>query len=154
MALAEQEGRYCSHRRVKAPPNHDVQEQDAEVKFGRSSESEAKAKAEGECNGGRQESQANSEGAAIVTVLATKTENPGPCLPRGASRGKHGRSTFRLGTPASAYTVSARLLNVCSKLWSMRQVEASFLLFLYSIRNGFCVQVTWAAEYPRRIWLL
>ena len=104
MALAEQEGRYCSHRRVKAPPNHDVQEQDAEVKFGRSSESEAKAKAEGECNGGRQESQANSEGAAIVTVLATKTE-----LPRGASRGKHGRSTFRLGTPASAYTVSARL---------------------------------------------
>lgn len=99
MALTEQEGRYCSHRRVKAPPNHDVQEQDAEVKLGRSSEGEAKAKAEGECNGGRQESQANSEGAAIVTVLATLRPKT-PALV--CQEGRAGRSTLRLGTPASA----------------------------------------------------
>lgn len=51
---------------------------------------------------------------------------PVPCLPRGASAGKHGRSTFRLGTPASAYAVSARLEIFCSKLWSCAKARLLF----------------------------
>jgi hypothetical protein len=77
------------------------------VKLGRPRESEAEAE-RGECkrNVGKKV-KATREGAAGVTVLATKTEDlPALVCQEARAAGSTGDLRFGLGIPASAYTIS------------------------------------------------